>query len=63
MPPKHPPGLRLRLRAFAGDADFPAMAEAANAVFAIARVGWVRKPRTSASTTPASRASTRCTTS
>lgn len=42
MSPEHPPGLQLR--AFAGDADFPAMAEVANAVFAADRMGWVRTP-------------------
>lgn len=40
---QHPsPGLQLRR--FAGDADFPAMAEVANAVFAADNMGWVRTP-------------------
>jgi mycothiol synthase len=34
----------LRLRPFAGDGDFPAMAEVANAVFAADAMGWVRTP-------------------
>lgn len=34
----------LRLRPFAGDSDFPAMADVANAVFAEDRMGWVRTP-------------------
>ncbi|RYF43257.1 MAG: hypothetical protein EOO38_18980 [Cytophagaceae bacterium] len=34
----------LRLRPFAGDGDFPAMAEVANAVFAADSMGWVRTP-------------------
>ncbi len=34
----------LRLRPFAGESDFPAMAEVANAVFAADAMGWVRTP-------------------
>jgi mycothiol synthase len=34
----------LELRRFAGDEDFPAMAEVANAVFAADGMGWVREP-------------------
>lgn len=39
-----PPLPGLRLRPFAGDSDFPAMAEVANAVFAADAMGWVRTP-------------------
>lgn len=34
----------LRLRPFAGDEDFAAMADVANAVFAADKMGWVRTP-------------------
>ncbi len=35
---------RIELRPFGGDADFPAMADVANAVFAADGMGWVREP-------------------
>lgn len=36
--------LGLRLRCFAGDGDFPAMADVANAVFLADQMGWIRTP-------------------
>jgi GNAT superfamily N-acetyltransferase len=36
--------LGLRFRCFAGDDDFPAMADVANAVFAADKMGWIRTP-------------------
>lgn len=41
---KHDTSASLRLRPFAGDSDFAAMAAVANAVFAADQMGWVRMP-------------------